>query len=71
MTERRQTPTISIFSYDHPNVIAGSGTIGLEIMEQLPQADAIIVPIGGGGLIAGIAEAVKHLKPGILVYVSP
>lgn len=38
-------------------------------MEQLPQTDVIIVPIGGGGLIAGIAEAAKHIKPDVLIYV--
>ena len=49
-------------------VIAGQGTIGLEILEQLPDVDAIIVPIGGGGLISGIAYAVKSLNPNIKVY---
>ncbi len=49
--------------FNDPYVIAGQGTIGLEILEQLPEVDQIIVPIGGGGLIAGVACAVKHLKP--------
>ncbi len=49
--------------FNDPLVIAGQGTIGLEILEQLPDVDQIIVPIGGGGLIAGVAFAVKHLKP--------
>ncbi len=49
--------------FNDPYVIAGQGTIGLEILEQLPDVDQIIVPIGGGGLIAGVAFAVKHLKP--------
>lgn len=49
--------------YDHPNIIAGQGTIGLEICEQVPNADAIVVPVGGGGLIAGIAAAVKAMSP--------
>ncbi|XP_063831104.1 L-threonine ammonia-lyase-like [Ostrinia nubilalis] len=57
-----------INGYDHPHVIAASGTIGLEILEQLPQTDAILVPVGGGGLIAGIAAVVKHLNPQILIY---
>ncbi len=49
--------------FNDPLVIAGQGTIGLEILEQLPDAEQIVVPIGGGGLISGIAFAVKHLKP--------
>ena len=46
--------------FDHPDVIAGQGTLGLEILEQVPDATTIIVPIGGGGLIAGIASAAKQ-----------
>jgi len=57
-----------VHPFDDPLVIAGQGTIGLEILEQLPEADAIIVPIGGGGLISGLAFAVKSLKPDIKVY---
>ncbi|XP_030029651.2 L-threonine dehydratase catabolic TdcB [Manduca sexta] len=57
-----------INGYDHPNVIAGAGTIGLEILEQLPGTQVILVPVGGGGLIAGIATAVKQLRPEILIY---
>ena len=49
--------------FNDPLVIAGQGTIGLEILEQLPDVDVILVPIGGGGLISGLAYAVKHLKP--------
>lgn len=49
--------------FNDPYVMAGQGTIGLEILEQLPEVEQIVVPIGGGGLIAGIACAVKHLKP--------
>ncbi|VDM80048.1 unnamed protein product [Strongylus vulgaris] len=52
-----------INGYDHPDILAGQGTIGLEILEQVPDVDAIIVPVGGAGLIAGIAVAVKTLKP--------
>lgn len=52
-----------INGYDHPNIIAGQGTIGLEICEQVPFPDAVVVPVGGGGLIAGIATAVKALSP--------
>ncbi|XP_002020120.2 uncharacterized protein LOC6594912 [Drosophila persimilis] len=49
--------------YDHPHIMAGQGTIGLEILEQVPEPDAVVVPVGGGGLIAGIATAVKSLSP--------
>lgn len=52
-----------INGYDHPNVIAGQGTVGLEICEQISQPDAVIVPVGGGGLIAGLSTAVKILSP--------
>jgi threonine dehydratase len=57
-----------IHGYDDPAVIAGQGTIGLELIEQVPDMDAIVVPIGGGGLIAGIALAIKTLKPDALIY---
>lgn len=49
--------------FDHPDVIAGQGTIGLEIVEDLPDVDLVLVPISGGGLISGIATAVKALRP--------
>lgn len=57
-----------IHPFDDENVIAGQGTIGLELIEQLPDLDAVIVPIGGGGLISGIAFALKSLNPKIKVY---
>lgn len=57
-----------IHPFDDEDVIAGQGTIGLEITEQLPDADAVIVPIGGGGLISGVAFAIKSLNPNIKVY---
>ncbi len=53
--------------YDHPLIIAGQGTVGLEIIESLPETDAIIVPIGGGGLIAGVLTTIKALHPEIKV----
>ena len=60
------------YSFLHPfndvDVIAGQGTIALEILEQLPEADAVLVPIGGGGLISGIAYTLKTLKPSIKIY---
>jgi threonine dehydratase len=51
-------------------VIAGNGTVGLEILEDLPDVDAVIVPFGGGGLISGIASAIKALKPGTKIFAS-
>lgn len=57
-----------IHPFDAENVIAGQGTIGLEILDELPDADAVIVPIGGGGLISGVAFALKKLRPDIKVY---
>nr|AGT02510.1 threonine ammonia-lyase [Angomonas deanei] len=53
--------------YDDPEIIFGAGTCGLEILDQLPDADVIVVPTGGGGLIAGISLAVKRLNPAIRV----
>jgi threonine dehydratase len=52
-----------IHGFDDPAIIAGQGTIGLEILEQVPDVDAIVVPVGGGGLIAGVSLAVKSLRP--------
>jgi threonine dehydratase len=51
--------------FDHPDIIAGQGTIGLEILEDLPEVETVIVPLSGGGLIAGVARAVKSASPGI------
>ncbi len=59
---------IFVHPYQDPKVIAGQGTIGLEILEELPELDSLVVPIGGGGLISGIATAVKALRPSCRVY---
>ncbi|CAK5006227.1 unnamed protein product [Meloidogyne enterolobii] len=56
-----------INGFDNPDVIAGQGTIGLEILEEVKDVDAILVPVGGGGLIAGVALAVKTLKPEVSI----
>jgi threonine dehydratase len=56
-----------VHAYDDPQVIAGQGTIGLEILEDLPSVDQVIVPVGGGGLIAGIAAALRGTNPGVRV----
>lgn len=56
-----------IHGFDHPDIIAGQGTMALEILEQVRQVDAIVAPIGGAGLIAGLAVAVKALRPRVQV----
>ena len=57
-----------VHTFDDDEIIAGQGTIGLEILEQLPDVEAIICPVGGGGLIAGIAVAVKEKNPNVAIY---
>ena len=57
-----------VHPFDDENVIAGQGTIGLEIINDLDDIDAVIVPIGGGGLISGVAFAIKSIRPSIKVY---
>merc|ERR1711907_918686 len=56
-----------VHPYDDVEVIAGQGTIGLELMEQIPDLDAILVPTSGGGMISGIATAVRAIKPEVRV----
>ncbi len=63
-----ETGATLIHPFDDEEVIAGQGTIGLEILDQLADVDAIIVPVGGGGLISGVASAVKQLKPTVKIY---
>ncbi|KOG90907.1 threonine dehydratase, partial [Streptomyces varsoviensis] len=63
----RQTGAVFIHPFDHPDIIAGQGTVGLEILEQCPEVRTIVVGIGGGGLAAGIAVAVKALRPDVRV----
>jgi len=56
-----------VHAFDDPIVIAGAGTIGIEMLDEAPDLDMIVVPIGGGGLISGVSTAAKALKPGIMV----
>jgi threonine dehydratase len=59
---------VLIHGFDDPAVIAGQGTIGLEILEQVPDVDAVLVAIGGGGLIAGVATAIKERRPEVAIW---
>jgi threonine dehydratase len=61
------TGSVFIHPFDHPDVVAGQGTVGFEIIEQCPQVRTILVPVGGGGLAAGIAVAVKSLDPQVKI----
>ena len=65
---QEETGATFIHPYDDEDVIAGQGTIGLEILDQLDGVDAVVVPVGGGGLISGVALAIKSLRPQCKVY---
>ena len=65
-----QTGAVLIHPFDHPDVIAGQGTVGLEILEQCPQVRTVVVCTGGGGLVSGIAAAVKGLRPDVSVVAA-
>ena len=62
-----RTGAVLIHPFDHADIIAGQGTVGLEVLEQLPEAACVVVPTGGGGLLAGVALAVKALRPDVRV----
>lgn len=64
----RDRGAVMVHPFDHPHIIAGQGTVGLEILEQLPEVAAVIVPVGGGGLISGIASAIKLQRPEVKVF---
>jgi len=59
---------VFVHPFDDEEVIAGQGTVGLEILEQTPEVEVIVVPVGGGGLISGVAAAVKEKKPSVRIY---
>ena len=63
----RESGAVFIHPFDHPDIVAGQGTVGLEILEQYPQVRTVVVGVGGGGLAAGIATAVKALRPDVRV----
>ena len=65
---QEETGMTFIHPYDDELVMAGQGSIGLEILDQLPDVEAVIVPIGGGGLISGVAFAIKSLRPDVKIY---
>ena len=65
---QRRTGMTFIHPFNDDEVIAGQGTIGLEILDQLADVDAVICPVGGGGLISGVAFAIKTLNPGVKIY---
>ncbi|MRH89858.1 threonine ammonia-lyase [Nocardia sp. SYP-A9097] len=62
-----QTGATLVHPFDHPDIVAGQGTVALEILEQLPEVGTVIVPTGGGGLLAGIAGALRQLAPQVRV----
>ncbi|MEU9974718.1 threonine ammonia-lyase [Streptomyces sp. NPDC051014] len=62
-----ETGAVFIHPFDHPDVIAGQGTVGLEILDQCPEVGTIVVGVGGGGLAAGIAVAVKAIRPDVRI----
>jgi threonine dehydratase len=63
--ERRMT---LVHPFDDPHVIAGNGSVGLEILDDLPEVDVVVVPVGGGGLISGVAGALKQSRPSVRVF---
>lgn len=64
----RETGGVYVPPYNHRDVIAGQGTVALEFLEEVPELDAIIAPVGGGGLISGLCVAARAVKPGIRIF---
>ena len=62
-----ETGAVFIHPFDHADIVAGQGTVGLEILEQAPEAATVLVPTGGGGLLAGVALAIKAMRPDVRV----
>lgn len=65
-----QTGALLVHPYDDPYVIAGQGTVGLELMEQLPELDIVVAPVGGGGLLSGVGLAVHEKNPRVRIYAA-
>jgi threonine dehydratase/serine racemase len=65
-----ETGATLIPPYNHPDVIAGQGTVALELLEEVPDLDAVVAPIGGGGLMAGVAIATRGLKPSVRLFAA-
>ena len=65
---QRRRGSIMILAYDDLEIIAGQATVGLELMNQLPVVDVVITPVGGGGLLAGVAAVLHALKPKIDIF---
>ena len=65
-----RTGATMIEPYNHPDIIAGQGTMSVELLEQVPHLDALVVPVGGGGMLAGVTIAAKAIKPGIRVFAA-
>ena len=65
---RAERGLVLVHPYDQPEVVAGNGSLGLEILEDVPEADVVAVAVGGGGLISGVTIAVKEMKPSIRVH---
>ncbi|CAB3245694.1 unnamed protein product [Arctia plantaginis] len=68
MVLAKEKNMLYVNGFDHPHVIDGQGTVGIEILEQVPDVQAVLVPCGGGSLLAGVAVAIKHLKPDTEIY---
>ena len=68
--EREGPTAFFLSSHNHPDVVAGQGTVGLEILEQVPHVDAIVVAVSGGGLTAGVCLAAKSIKPSVKIYAA-
>jgi len=58
---------VYVHGFDDPDIISGQGTVGLEVLEDVPDVDVVIVPVGGGGLVAGVARAIKSLRPQVRI----
>ena len=62
-----RTGSVLIHPFEHPDIVTGQGTLGFEIIEQCPQVRTVVIPVGGGGLAAGVAVAIKSLDPAVQI----